>query len=385
MAPVSNNYEHAFQQYLDTTPWDQYEDHYDTAEYVPELLEQLNSGQLGDDEEKQLLGELLARMYQQESLSNAIQVVIYPLLLLCIMDKIRAKAFVLEFILEIEQRYLYLKGVIGVLPYRYAYVGEVFVGDEVAARAVEEGEKPYYEAVVALREWITALFSDKDTLVQNLAIKIYGLTAFPTGDSSWEAGPLLPQLNKEHTVANTIIVLGLVARLSGAPLRMPDDIAGVASYQPYIAVSKGLAGEADDVSLLMQEGGGASPDYTVLPWFNGDLSLLSLAALANNTSASSGVVDYYMEQLRALKTQPQTIYGFEWKTYEVAAEFIAAAYFVALVPAGHKRTVSELSETQISLLKKLSAELKIITSMQTVAGLPESIKEVNQFLGLAKV
>lgn len=109
---------------------------------------------------------------------------------------------------------------------------------------------------------------------------------------------------------------------------------------------------------------------------------MSLAGLASLTSTNTAILDYYIEQLRQLKKQPQLIRGYEWKSYEVAAEFIAAAYIAALVPAGHKRSISELTDAQVAFLKKLSAELKIITSCQTVAFLPESIKGVNQFVGL---
>jgi hypothetical protein len=382
---ANNHLESAFHQYLETTEWAAYEDHYDTAEYIPAMLLELYGG-VDPGEEDEILGELFSRIYHQEGLSTAIQVTIHPLLLLCALHKIQAKELVLEFILEIEQRYLYLKGVIGVTPSKYAYLGEVYDSDEAAAKAIEKGEKPYYELIQQQRELLALLFKNQDPLVQNLAIKAYGLTALPTKAEApaLHLDPLLQQLDDENTVGNTLVVLGMVAQLSKQEPLIPETLQARDKYQQHIAVGEGLAGTAGPGTLgILKKIDTGIPNYNLLPWYRGDLQLLALAALANSSKNDQAVTDYLVDQIRKLKKQPVSIPPTEWKTYQVAAEFLAAAYFSSLVPAGHKRGNDELSPQQLAIVRKLSAELKIITHVQALAGLPGSINEVNSFAGLA--
>jgi hypothetical protein len=355
---MMNDFEAAFHRYLTSTKWQAYEDAFDTAEYIPGMLLELHGG-TGVEEET--LGELFSRIYYQERLTTAIQVTIRPLLMLCILNKIHSKDAVLELLLDIEQRYLYLKGVIGVMPSTYAYFGEVHNDEQAAAASIEIGERPYYELIQQQRDLLIILFNDQPTLIRNLAIKAYGLTAFH--DEALDLSPLLQQLNDDDTAVNTLVVLGMVAQLSKQPLQIP-----ALPYREAMAVAEGLAGvvQADTIGLLKQ----ISAD-------DGDLQLMAIAALAVNCTKDPDITEYLFDEIRRLKKQPV-------KTYEVAASFLASAWFSSLVPAAHKRSPDELTPEQLAVVKKLSGELKIITNFQVIAGLPENIKESNVFSGLAQ-
>lgn len=386
MAVANNDLEAAFQEYLASTEWASYEDPFDTAEYIPEMLLELQGG-VEAEREEEILGELFSRIYYQERLTTAIQVTIRPLLLLCILDKIHSKDLVLELLLDIEQRYLYLKGVIGVMPAKYAYLGEVYDSEQEAATSIEIGEKPYYELIQQQRDLLVALFSNQPPLIRNLAIKAYGLSALPTNTEApaLDTHLLLQQVGDDTTAGNTLVALGMVARLSGQPLLIPETLAAGHQYQQHITVAEGLAGAASPETIaLLKQIKADNADYNLLPWYRGDLQLLALAALANSINNDPSITGYLFEVIRQLKKQPVSIPPTELMTYEVAAEFLAAAYFSSLVPAAHKRGNDELTPEQLAVVKKLSGELKIITNIQVVAGLPESIKAVNSFAGLAQ-
>lgn len=386
MAVANNDFEAAFQEYLASTEWASYEDPFDTAEYIPEMLLELHGG-ADMEKEEEILGELFSRIYYQERLTTAIQVTIRPLLLLCILDKIRAKEVVLELMLDIEQRYLYLKGVIGVMPAKYAYLGDVYDSEQEAATSIEIGEKPYYELIQQQRDLLVVLFNNQPLLVRNLAIKAYGLSALPAYAEvpALDTGLLLQQLKDDHTAGNALVALGMAARLSGQRLLIPASLSANHQYQQHIAVAEGLAGAANPATIaLLKQIKADSADYNLLPWYRGDLQLLALAALANSIPHDPSITEYLLEVIRQLKKQPVSIPPGELKTYQVVAEFLAAAYFSSLVPAAHKRGNDELTPEQLAVVKKLSGELKIITSIQVVAGLPENIKEANSFAGLAQ-
>jgi hypothetical protein len=386
MAVANNDLEAAFQEYLASTEWASYEDPFDTAEYIPEMLLELQGG-VEAEREEEILGELFSRIYYQERLTTAIQVTLRPLLLLCILDKIQSKDLVLELLLDIEQRYLYLKGVIGVMPAKYAYLGEVYDSEQEAATSIEIGEKPYYELIQQQRDLLVALFSNQSPLIRNLAIKAYGLSALPTNTEApaLDTHLLLQQVGDDTTAGNTLVALGMVARLSGQPLLIPETLAAGHQYQQHITVAEGLAGAASPETIaLLKQIKADNADYNLLPWYRGDLQLLALAALANSINNDPSITGYLFEVIRQLKKQPVSIPPTELMTYEVAAEFLAAAYFSSLVPAAHKRGNDELTPEQLAVVKKLSGELKIITNIQVVAGLPESIKAVNSFAGLAQ-
>lgn len=386
MAVANNDFEAAFQEYLVSTEWVSYEDPFDTAEYIPEMLLELQGG-VEAEREEEILGELFSRIYYQERLTTAIQVTIRPLLLLCVLDKIQSKDLVLELLLDIEQRYLYLKGVIGVMPAKYAYLGEVYDSEQEAATSIEIGEKPYYELIQQQRDLLVALFSNQPPLIRNLAIKAYGLSALPANGEApaLDTNLLLRQVSDDTTAGNTLVALGMVARLSGQPLLIPEALPAGHQYQQHITVAEGLAGAASPETIaLLKQIKADSADYNLLPWYRGDLQLLALAALANSINNDPSITGYLFEVIRQLKKQPVSIPPTELMTYEVAAEFLAAAYFSSLVPAAHKRGNDELTPEQLAVVKKLSGELKIITNIQVVAGLPESIKAVNSFAGLAQ-
>ncbi|NII28431.1 hypothetical protein HB364_25335 [Pseudoflavitalea sp. X16] len=386
MAVANNDFEAAFQEYLASTEWASYEDPFDTAEYIPEMLLELHGG-VEAEREEEILGELFSRIYYQERLTTAIQVTIRPLLLLCILDKIQSKDLVLELLLDIEQRYLYLKGVIGVMPAKYAYLGEVYDSEQEAATSIEIGEKPYYELIQQQRDLLVVLFSNQSPLIRNLAIKAYGLSALTANREApaLDTHLLLQQVSNDTTAGNTLVALGMVARLSGQPLLIPAALPAGRQYQQHIAVAEGLAGTASPETIALLKQIEADPaDYNLLPWYRGDLQLLALAGLANSIKNDPSITGYLFEVIRQLKKQPVSIPPTELKTYEVAAEFLASAYFSSLVPAAHKRGNEELTPEQLAVVKKLSGELKIITNIQVVAGLPESIKAVNSFAGLAQ-
>ena len=386
MAVANNNFEAAFQEYLASTEWAAYEDPFDTAEYIPEMLLELHGG-VDTEREGEILGELFSRIYYQERLTTAIQVTIRPLLMLCILDKIQAKDVVLELLLDIEQRYLYLKGVIGVMPAKYAYLGDVYDSEQEAAASIEIGEKPYYELIQQQRDLLVALFNNQPPLIRNLAIKAYGLSALPT----YAAGPALDisllqqQVSDDITAGNTLVALGMAARLNSLQLLIPVALPAEHQYQQHIAVAEGLAGVAGPATIALLKQIEVDPaDYNLLPWYRGDLQLLALAGLANSIKQDATITDYLFDVIRQLKKKPVSIPPTELKTYQVAAEFLAAAHFSSLVPAAHKRGNDELSPEQLTVVRKLSGELKIITNIQVVAGLPESIKEANSFAGLAQ-
>lgn len=386
MAVANNDFEAAFQECLASTEWASYEDPFDTAEYIPEMLLELHSG-VAVEREEEILGELFSRIYYQERLTTAIQVTIRPLLLLCILDKIQSRDLVLELLLDIEQRYLYLKGVIGVMPAKFAYLGDVYDSEQEAATSIEIGEKPYYELIQQQRDLLVALFSNQLPLIRNLAIKAYGLSALP---ANGEAPPLdthllLQQVSDDITAGNTLVALGMVSRLSGQPLMIPETLPAGHPYQQHITVAEGLAGTASPETIVtLKQIKTDSADYNLLPWYRGDLQLLALAALANSINSDPSITGYLFDVIRQLKKQPVSIPPTELKTYEVVAEFLAAAYFSSLVPAAHKRGNEELTPEQLAVVKKLSGELKIITNIQVVAGLPANIKAVNSFAGLAQ-
>lgn len=386
MAVANNDFEAAFQEHLVSTEWVAYEDPFDTAEYIPEMLLELHSGVEAEGEEE-ILGELFSRIYYQERLTTAIQVTIRPLLLLCILDKIQSKDLVLELLLDIEQRYLYLKGVIGVMPAKYAYLGDVYDSEQEAATSIEIGEKPYYELIQQQRDLLVALFINQPPLIRNLAIKAYGLSALPTdaAGTALDVSLLQQQINDDITAGNTLVALGMAARLSGQPLLIPAALPADHQYQQHIAVAEGLAGVTGPETIALLKQIEADPaDYNLLPWYRGDLQLLALAGLANSIKQDASITDYLFDVIRQLKKKPVSIPPTELKTYQVAAEFLAASYFSSLVPAAHKRGNEELTPEQLMVVKKLSGELKIITNIQVVAGLPESIKAVNSFAGLAQ-
>lgn len=386
MAVANNDFEAAFQEHLVSTEWVAYEDPFDTAEFIPEMLLELHSGVEAEGEEE-ILGELFSRIYYQERLTTAIQVTIRPLLLLCILDKIQSKDLVLELLLDIEQRYLYLKGVIGVMPAKYAYLGDVYDSEQEAATSIEIGEKPYYELIQQQRDLLVALFSNQPPLIRNLAIKAYGLSALPTNAEmpALDISLLQQQVNDDITAGNALVALGMAARLSGQQLLIPAALPAGHRYQQHIAVAEGLASVAGPETIALLKQIEADPaDYNLLPWYRGDLQLLALAGLANSIKRDASITDYLFDVIRQLKKKPVSIPPTELKTYQVVAEFLAASYFSSLVPAAHKRGNEELTPEQLMVVKKLSGELKIITNIQVVAGLPESIKAVNSFAGLAQ-
>ena len=86
-----SKWEGAFSNYLKETEWELYEDHYSSMDYCPAMLKEIHKG-VTPAIQQSLLDEIVARIYHQESLSTGIHVIIEPLLMLCIMDRINIKS-----------------------------------------------------------------------------------------------------------------------------------------------------------------------------------------------------------------------------------------------------------------------------------------------------
>ena len=270
---------------------------------------------------------------------------------------------------------MFLKGVIGIQPYKYAYLGDFYSSDETSRAAIESGEKPYYETIKRNRHLLVELIKDSDPYVKNLAIKAYGLSAkitFPD-EASIPVDLLVESLNNDQTKYNTLVTIGFISQLLKQPNLMENYNAGNNLEVYYWEISKGLAGIAEPKILMNFNP--AIIDPVQFPWYGGSTGLLAMAAIINSNN-NTQVTEYVIHQINQLKETRSHNYNTEWKPYEILAEWIAMSFLAPLVPSGHKRSLQELSSDQIGILQQLSRN-KIITHVQVLAGLPNTLAGIN--------
>ncbi|MBC9934468.1 hypothetical protein [Chitinophaga qingshengii] len=377
MTPAHNNEEESLQAltaYLASVDWSAEEDHFDSGEYIGVTLSALATG-VSREEEKSLLGELLARTYHQSHAIPVILKLVYPLLLLCKTGKLQFRAEVLEFLTDIAEKHLYLRyRLLGLKPVKVDFIGDVYTTTEQAEASINK-RRIYYEEICRHTTLIQDIITDKMPAVSTLAVKLYLLCLYENTpeDILQKIITVRELIAAKGEAAEENLLTGSAIILQQSAAQLPESL--VASVTPghYLSIARvfnaATTEDVVDAEILLQS---SVQEYTTHPWADGYLAVLACAALLKHNREQRDGIDAILRAIRFQRNHAKkyTAGGPHWLPHQLMAEYLVARFFGDYWASLTKVPWEALSSLQQYILQKLSGEMGIYTYLQSYLGLP---------------
>lgn len=374
----------ALKDYTTSVDWAAEEDHFDTCEYVGAAFQALAAG-VPEEEERELLGKVLARTCHQSDALPVILKLIYPLLILCKTGKLHYRAEVMEFMIDIAERHLYLRyRLLGLKPIKLDFIGDVYTTAAETEASINKREV-YYNEIRKHTDLILGIIKDKNPAVSALAVKLYLLTLYvETAETAVEKIVAVRELMasmREAAMENLLI--GAAVILQQRVAQLPESL--IASVTPghYLSIARLFnTPTTEDVAeghILLQS---QEHHYNMHPWADGYMATIACAGVLSHGQGRKEEIDAVLQAIKFQKNHSKRYPagGPQWLPHQIMAEYLMVRFFPEHWASLTKVPRASLNDTQQYILQKLSRETGIFTCLQSYMGLPADEEALKDWL-----
>lgn len=382
MASVNNDPEQlqALTQYIASIDWAAEKDHFDTCAYIGDALKALVAG-MPVAGEQALLAELLARTYHQSHVTPVLLKLIYPLLVLCKTGKLHYRAEVMELMIDIAEKHLYLRyHLLGLKPVKLDFIGDVYTTPAQTAAGINK-RKAYYDEIRKHAELIQDIIIDKEPTVSALAVKLYLLTLYvDVPEEAVEKMVAVRELIAPMSeAAQENLLIGAAIVLQQRVEQLPESLIAGVTPGPYLSIARlfnmPATEDVEEGEILLQS---QEQSYKMHPWADGYLAAMACAGVLSHSRETKAGIDVVLEAIRFQRNHSKKYpaEGPHWQPYQIMAEYLIARFFPDHWASPTKLSWDSLHDTQQYILNILSREMGIFTYLQSYMGLPAEKAEL---------